>query len=65
MDVRIEELIHRLHMECRCKNAVRMLQANKMAAGKNYLQEVSVTCVVGGGGGGEGVLQCSKRTLHC
>ncbi|KAK7073571.1 Serine/threonine-protein kinase N2, partial [Halocaridina rubra] len=45
VDVRIEELIHRLHVECRCmegaKNAVRMLQANKMAADKKYLQEVS------------------------
>ncbi|XP_063888459.1 serine/threonine-protein kinase N-like isoform X5 [Scylla paramamosain] len=43
VDVRIEELIHRLHVECRCmegaKNAVRMLQANKMAADKKYLQE--------------------------
>lgn len=46
VDVRIEELIHRLHVECRCmegaKNAVRMLQANKVAADKKYLQEVSV-----------------------
>ncbi|XP_053646705.1 serine/threonine-protein kinase N2 isoform X10 [Cherax quadricarinatus] len=43
VDVRIEELIHRLHVECRCmegaKNAVRMLQANKVAADKKYLQE--------------------------
>ncbi|KAK3869101.1 hypothetical protein Pcinc_025566 [Petrolisthes cinctipes] len=46
VDVRVEELIHRLHVECRCmegaKNAVRMLQANKVAVDKKYLQEVSV-----------------------
>ena len=45
VDVRVEELIHRLHVECRCmegaKNAVRMLQVNKVAADKKYLQEVS------------------------
>ncbi|XP_066947723.1 serine/threonine-protein kinase N isoform X27 [Macrobrachium rosenbergii] len=43
VDVRIVELIHRLHVECRCmegaKNAVRMLQANKIAADKKYQQE--------------------------
>ncbi|XP_076054617.1 serine/threonine-protein kinase N isoform X10 [Oratosquilla oratoria] len=43
VDVRIEELIHRLHVECRCmegaKNAIRMLQAVRSATDKRYRQE--------------------------
>jgi len=43
--VRVEELVHRLHVERRCmegaKNAVRTLMTNKMAVDKKYQQEVS------------------------
>lgn len=37
-DVRIEELIHRLHVECRCMEGAKNA-ANKLAADKKYLTE--------------------------